>query len=136
MPKRAPKSVDIGSKTQKRVLKPTILCKIIAMCAKNGVAHIKYGDLELHFENGEESGHFKPKVPRYSKAEKKIPLKEIKEQEEMEEVALVQATTEIREMEIENLQLTDPQAWEELMGQGELKDGDNNQGGLETVEHN
>lgn len=91
------------------------LCRIIAVCAKNGILEARVGELQLifgkkdqSFQNPFASVQTKPNEQQIQKISE-----EAKEQDRISRI----------EYDLEELKLSDPLGYERLLGVGELGDG-------------
>lgn len=82
------------------------LASIIKSCKKNGVRHLKWRDLELSFE-----GQIPLEAP-ITTADTTIPI-------------LEPTNDEMNPFEVDDLKITDPLAYEQLVGSGEYRDSEN-----------
>jgi hypothetical protein len=88
------------------------ICAILGSCDKNGVAALKFGDLQVEFFD---------KQPETSVAHTSAP--EIAaEQSKIHNSALVEEEIRTREQQLEELFLTDPLEAERLLAKGDLED--------------
>lgn len=122
-------------RSQAKTLAPGEICAIIEACAKNGVALLKFGNLEIQrgptaqlSENSEAPASLAPPAPLQN-----IPVAEMtdKQHTEQNEKALLQEEFNTREEQIAELLITDPLAAEKLIALGDLEDADNESGAVE-----
>lgn len=122
------------ARSQVKTLAPEEICAIIEACAKNGVATLKFGDLEIQrgppatrSENPEAPASLAPT------AHSNIPVAEMTDQQHEQQNAnnLVSEELATREAQIAELLVTDPVAAEKLILEGELEDADNESGPVE-----
>lgn len=82
------------------------IVKIIEACGKNGVSHFKMGEVEINF-NG---------FVKHTKSDYAEKVESITESEVIVDPNLqAQVNYELQQEEVENLLITDPLAYEELM---------------------
>lgn len=90
------------------------ICNIIKQCSYSGVTHFNFGDLQISFKQSQ------------LKAEENsiTPGTEIlgDELSQAEETATIQNEVQTREEQLEEMLLTDPLQFEELIRNGELED--------------
>jgi hypothetical protein len=113
--KRNSTSGKVLSKADNLVANIDDLCKIIAVCAKNGVSEIRVGEFCLSFGMEDHQPNTYPirkrPVPTRNKAAQKI-------QEEAEAQSLAQQVSD----DLEELKLSNPLAYERLLATGEVGD--------------
>lgn len=123
------------NRSQSKTLAPEEICAIIDACAKNGVATLKFGDLEIQrgptaqlSENPEPPGSIAPTAHPLN-----VPVAEMTEKQhaEQNERALLENENALREEQIAELLITDPLAAEKLIAMGELQDVDDEPGAVE-----
>jgi hypothetical protein len=97
------------------------VCKIIETAHNFGVSTLSFGDLKLEFHKVEPKSELAALQPEPSNTPlaKQTPEK----QKEDEERMLLEANVLAREAELEQLLISDPEKYEELVAQGELEDG-------------
>ena len=92
------------------------VCEIIASCATNGVSMLKYGTLEVHFKDRTPSKEQKEDQPieiHSQGPEKEIPT--------MSPEVLQKIEQDMKQAELEQMLVTDPAQFEELLSSGEIE---------------
>jgi hypothetical protein len=88
------------------------VCLILDSCATNKVSEIQFGELIVKFGAAQEESH--QKLPALTQ-----------EQHDKNNKAQVQKdAADLRQLELDELVLTDPEKYEELLAKGELIDVD------------
>lgn len=124
---------------QKIELASTDIALIIKACARHGVATLKFGDLELSFSPQVETTSTRPPLPGddpvqvLSEAHVQPPVAEITEyqQSNIAKAALEHDELILREQQFAELVVTDPEAAEQMLVDGELDDADDDNGDSE-----
>lgn len=98
------------------------ICAIIKECAKSGVLSLKFGELQVEFEKTALSNQTQA-PEQVSQVVSVFPAPKDNEENEVIEQAKIQDTADALEDELATLQITDPHEYEELMFQGALEDG-------------
>lgn len=101
------------------------VCKILDACAKKGVIELKFGPLEVRFQPKAQSHPKKapgPIIPAHPEPENIL-----QEQREAEKAELLREEIRTKEDEVDELVLTDPLKYEELIESGELSPSDFNE---------
>lgn len=108
---------------------------IIKACARHRVATLKFGDLEISFGPKVKTTRTGPTFleevpPSPSEAHVEPPVTEITEQQQknIARAALEQDELSLREQQFAELLVTDPEAAEQMLADGELDDVDDERG--------
>lgn len=103
---------------------PKDIIRIMKICKSHNVSRFKHGDLEIDF-----AAHRSGKKVVREKPEERVatPPMVIKAQEEIAKKALLQEDFDRREMELDELLLSDPAEYERLVMAGELDDRNRDQ---------
>ena len=99
--------------TNKNGLDPVALCAIIKQCGESGVQEFKWGDLHVLFSISGPPGRLPGIVHTLA------PLKSF-----LQEEVLPENEESARENQMEQLKLTDPVAYENLVTQGRIDSAD------------
>lgn len=91
------------------------LCKLIRVCAESGIYEVKFKEIHLIFGEGH-------KLP-IKKTHKIETRSQEQKSKEISEEASMAERLKMNEMEVEELRLTDPLAYETLIAQGDLDVG-------------
>jgi len=93
------------------------VCEIIAACATNGVSMLKYGTLEVQFKDShtpcKEKIEDQPIEIHSQGPEKEIPT--------MSPEVLQKIEQDMKQAELEQMLVTDPAQFEELLSSGEIE---------------
>jgi hypothetical protein len=91
------------------------ICRIIKLCAKLGVTHFRAEGVELDFRSDN--------TPQENLSKTRD---NPKKREEIEQLSLLRSEVDLKQEQLDNLLLEDPQAYEELETAGEVEDGRTN----------
>jgi hypothetical protein len=94
------------------------VCEIIKCASECGVSQVKLGSLEISFFD---------RTKKETIIYPDLPLGDLASQEKDTKRTLLEESARIREEELATLSLTDPQRYEELLLQGELEGGTENE---------
>lgn len=100
------------------------ICKIIRACALNGVSTLKYSSLEVSFKSHQklEISGDKPVSSNSTAQVQQIPREIIAMQDEESEKSFLSDTIAIREQQLSEMLINEPEKFEELQSLGELED--------------
>lgn len=125
------RGTKVGS--QQKSLDPDQIARIIEASALHGVTLLKFGDLEIwfgpHVKPGTTPAHPSAEVPNVE-TPIHTPVAEMteKQHDDANAKAIEQNEIDLREQQIAELLITDPEEAEKLIRQGELQDADDESG--------
>lgn len=98
--------------TRKKTLSSTDICEIIKTSSQFGVSSLKFGDVEIQF--GQKSAT--------TPIQETTPVTEIteKDHERMNKESLEEQEADLRQAQLDQMQIEDPARYEQLIANGEL----------------
>jgi hypothetical protein len=106
--------------TNTKALDGAQICSIIESCSKYGVTKLQFGDLHLELGPQAEPAGPGASTPEFQPPDAK--MSEIQKQEELKD--LEAQSVRLREDELAEKLLTDPEGFEEMLQQGDIDDAD------------